>query len=123
MNPHLNVFTRYQRADHHEDQLTRAAMIVMRLVPAAREAFLNMISAPGLAQLGSTGEVDMQTSDVVGRGDYGGEISELVSVFLVPDEERGDAEVPVEGSPRGQRLDGVLRFGQDLIVVIESKVV
>src|SRR3954447_3035368 len=98
-------------------------MIVMRLVPAAREAFLRLIDAPGLAQLGSVGEVDMQTQDFVGHGDAGDEIKELISVFLAPDESREDAGDTVESAPRGQRLDGVLWYGQELVIVIESKVV
>jgi hypothetical protein len=40
-NPHLNVFEPYRELGRaHEDQLTRAAMIVLRLVPMAREALL-----------------------------------------------------------------------------------
>lgn len=123
VNRHLNVFTKYERTDHHEDQLTRAAMIVLRLVPAAREALLRLIEAPGLAQLPGPGEVDMQTGDVLGHGAEQ-EIGELVSVFLVPDERRApEPSGPVEASDRGQRLDGVIRFAPELIVVVESKVV
>jgi hypothetical protein len=43
----------------NEDQLTRAAMIVLRLVPLAREALMRQIGAPGLAQLASFGDVDI----------------------------------------------------------------
>ncbi len=123
MNRHLNVFTKYDRVDHHEDQLTRAAMIVLRLVPAAREALLGLVGCPGLAQLPSAGEVDMQTRAVLGRGDTGTEIDELVSVFLVPDEARSERDAEVMPSQRGQRLDGVLRFLPDLVVVVESKII
>ncbi len=35
---HLSVFLPYDRPPHHEDQLTRAAMIVMRTTPLARVA-------------------------------------------------------------------------------------
>ncbi len=122
MNRHLNVFIRYQRVDHHEDQLTRAAMIVLRLVPAAREALLRLIDAPGISQLASAGDVDMQTSEVIGQGDTQNELDELVSVFLVPDETREESDTEVVPSERGQRLDGVLRFLPDLVVVIESKI-
>jgi hypothetical protein len=122
MNRHLNVFTRYERVDHHEDQLTRAAMIVLRLVPAAREALLRLIDGPGLSQLPTAGDVDMQTSDVIGQGDSQNELDELVSVFLVPDETREEMDSEVVPSERGQRLDGVLRFPPDLVVVIESKI-
>jgi hypothetical protein len=37
---HLSVFVPYDRPPHHEDQLTRAAMIVMRTTPLARDALL-----------------------------------------------------------------------------------
>ena len=36
----MNVFLPYERPPHDEDQLTRAAMIVMRALPLARDAFL-----------------------------------------------------------------------------------
>lgn len=124
VNRHLNVFTRYSRPDHHEDQLTRAAMIVLRLVPAAREALLRLIDGPGLSVLSAPGEVDMQTAEVLAANADDVEISELVSVFLVPDERAAeDAPVEVVNAPRGQRLDGVIRFGSDLVVVLEAKVV
>lgn len=122
MNRHLNVFTRYERVDRHEDQLTRAAMIILRLIPAAREALLRLIDAPGLSQLPSAGHVDMQTSEILAQTDAEGELEELVSVFLVPDENRPDIAQEVVASERGQRLDGVLRFLPDLVVVIESKI-
>ena len=46
-NPHLNVFEPYRELSRgHEDQLTRAAMIVLRLVPLARETLLAAIGEP-----------------------------------------------------------------------------
>src|SRR4051794_15305228 len=111
MNRHLNVFTRYDRLpEHHEDQLTRAAMIILRLVPAAREALLRLIGGPGLAELNASGEVDMQTRDVLDRQSESDEIDELISVFLIPEEARREELREVSASSRGQRLDGVLRF-------------
>lgn len=40
INRHLNVFVRYDRPARYEDQLTRAALIVIRAVPLARDAML-----------------------------------------------------------------------------------
>ena len=49
-NPHLNVFEPYRDLGRsHEDQLTRAAMIVLRLVPLARETLLRAIGEPSQA--------------------------------------------------------------------------
>jgi hypothetical protein len=88
---HLNVFLPYERPPHHEDQLTRAAMIVMRAVPLARDALLARIGALPSARLPEP-ELDMQASHVRrppvlplnGAGTLS--LHRLISVFLSPDE-------------------------------------
>ena len=60
MDRHLNVFLPYERPPHHEDQLTRAAMIVMRALPLARDTLLARIGALPSARLPEP-ELDMQT--------------------------------------------------------------
>lgn len=50
-------------------------------------------------------------------------LNQLISVFLSPDEGLDLSAVQIGKRPREQRLDGVLRFGDELVVVIESKVV
>lgn len=45
MDRHLNAFLPYERPPHHEDQLTRAGMIVMRASPLARDALLGRLGA------------------------------------------------------------------------------
>ncbi len=123
---HLNVFLPYERAAHHEDQLTRAAMIVMRAVPLARDALLARIGALPSARLPEP-ELDMQTGQVLKPAALseadGLSLHRLISVFLTPDEGLDLSAAEIEERDRGQRLDGVLRFGDELAVVIESKVV
>ena len=46
----------------------------------------------------------------------------LISVFLSPDEGLDLSAAQIGKRPREQRLDGV-RFGDELVVVIESKIV
>jgi hypothetical protein len=118
MNIHLNAFHPYERAPWHEDQLTRAAMVVMRLMPETHDAFVRLASGTSASELPEP-EFDMQT-DQVQRGDK--LIEELISVFLTPDEDRGEETMPVASDPRRQRLDGVIRYGPRLVVVIESKI-
>ena len=126
-NPHLNVFEPYRELSRgHEDQLTRAAMIVLRLVPLARETLLHLIDEPSQSQLPDC-IVDMQATNIVDPSEEnlsGGRTQRgrLVSVFLTPDTEPFDIAEEITDIDRGQRFDGVLRFDPDLVVVIESKV-
>ena len=126
VNRHLSVFLPYDRPPQHEDQLTRAAMIVMRAVPLARDALLARLGAPTSAQLPEP-ELDIQTSLVmaaplVAEPD-GLVLQRLISVFLSPDEGLHLPEEKIAERAREQRLDGVLRFGDQLAIVIECKVV
>jgi hypothetical protein len=126
-NPHLNVFAPYSDLGRgHEDQLTRAAMIVLRLVPLARETLLRQIGERSLTQLPDC-TVDLQASHVVDPSEEGasnGKVQRgrLVSVYLTPDFEPPVIDEEVTDTDRGQRFDGVLRFDPELVVLIESKV-
>jgi hypothetical protein len=126
-NPHLNVFEPYRELSRdHEDQLTRAAMIVLRLVPLARETLLQAIGEPSQSQLPDC-IVDMQATNIVDPSEENlaaGQVERgrLVSVFLTPDIEPFDIADEITDIDRGQRFDGVLRFDPDLVVVLESKV-
>jgi hypothetical protein len=124
---HLSVFLPYDRLARHEDQLTRAAMIVMRAVPLARDALLARIGAPPSARLPEV-ELDMQTPYVAVPPPRGADaepfaLQELVSVFLSPDVGLDLSSGEIQERDGEQRLDGVLRFGGELAVAIESKVV
>jgi hypothetical protein len=114
---HLNVFLPYERPPHHEDQLTRAAMIVMRALPLARDALLARIGALPSARLPEP-ELDIQTRHVLkppalGEAD-GLSLHQLISVFLSPDEGLDLPQAEIAERVREQRLDGVLRFGDEL---------
>ena len=126
-NPHLNVFEPYRELGRtHEDQLTRAAMIVLRLVPLARETLLRAIGERSQSELPDCA-VDMQATYIVDASEEsatGGEVrrERLVSVFLTPDTEPEEPIREVTDTNRGQRFDGVLRFDPELVVLVESKV-
>jgi hypothetical protein len=126
-NPHLNVFEPYRDLGRgHEDQLTRAAMIVLRLVPLAREALLHEIGERSQSRLPDC-TIDLQAAHLVDPSEEGasnGKVQRgrLVSVFLTPDFEPPEIAGEVTDTDRGQRFDGVLRFDPDLVVLLESKV-
>ena len=124
-NPHINLFRPYEGSGAgHEDRLTRAALVVMKLVPLAEDAFLRLVAGVGLAEVGR-GTFDTQTRRLVeAEGDAEAEIERIVSVFLSPDESRDDMnEVEVVLDERGQRIDGTIRYGDHLLIAVESKLV
>lgn len=125
MDRHLNVFIPYERAPGHEDQLTRAAMIVVRAIPLARDALLARLGMPPSARLPDA-TVDMQTEHVIDQAvddESAPILRQLVSVFLSPDEGLDLSDMEIRERDRGQRLDGVVRFGDEAVIVIESKIV
>jgi len=125
MDRHLNAFRPYSLAETHEDQLTRAAMIVLRAIPLARTSLLGLLDAGRIEELPAP-DCDIQARNVGRELEVEGEtqvIGQLISVFLSPDEKVDfDAGQIVERELE-QRLDGVVRFGDELVIVIESKVV
>ncbi len=120
---HLSIFRPYDRDAKHEDQLTRAALIVMKLVPLAHEAFLGLSRSQRLSELPRP-RFDMQTEKLVplGTETEDPKIAELVSVFLGPHENlMGGSQDLNLASERRARYDGVIQYGMDLLIVIESK--
>lgn len=119
---HLSIFRPYEREAKHEDQLTRAALIVLKLVPLAHAAFLDVAQCRPLSNLPRP-LFNMQTEHLVSLDvdAEDPELAELVSVFLGPHENLvGEAE-PNLASERRARYDGVIQYGSELLVVIESK--
>ena len=125
-NAHLNFFRPYQD-ETHEDELTRAALVVMRLVPHALAEFLRRID-PGLSIAAlppvafdtQTTQLHPELSSCLGGGEQLEERQlKVVSAFLTP--EVDEVSIDVKPSGRTWRVDGVLRFGDRLAVVLESK--
>ena len=122
----LNYFNPYQRKSAwHEDQLTRAFLVVVRMVPLALSVLLDLIREQQIARgselkLPSTtellaNEVEIQTQknavpQTTGR---------LVSVMMT--DETWIPEGDVVASDRGARYDGILSFDPLWIIVIENK--
>ncbi len=123
MNPHLSLFKPYDREVRHEDQLTRAALIVMKYVPFTQDVFLEMLKEERLSSLPSP-RFDMQTGTLAKTETEGEdiEIKRLVSVFLTPREASMPSGVVDHTCTRNaRRYDGVVQYGAKLLLVIESK--
>ena len=123
MPSHMNAFAPYERkAPTHEDQLTRAFLIVLKASPLAHQAWLRLVDrahlrnkgggVPALHDLPAV-DVDTQT----GRVPDG--IARLVSVLQT--DERYFAEVDLKPSDRRQVLDGLVTYAPELAIAIENK--
>lgn len=123
MNLHLSVFRPYQRDAGHEDQLTRAALVVMKLVPLAHDVFLDLSAGARLGQLPAP-RYDMQTGRLAPPAEDDEDeprVDRLVSVFLGPHESLPSPDGVDMESSRSARYDGVLQYGSRLLLVVESK--
>ena len=120
-NPHLSIFRAYSKPPGHEDQLTRALLIVIKLVPEAHDALLGLIGEKALSELPPP-RLELQTETLIPPGSDSGTstVERLVSVFLTPDEGVDNLHA-VSKSDRRARYDGVIQYGSKLLVVLESK--
>jgi len=121
MHDTLNIFDPNKDIPaHHENQLTRAFLIVLRISPAAHQVWLSL-AAPHrrLYQLPRPWSFDTQRWQMFDSPREVTEPIDGVSVLLAADVQ------PVHGSvqttDRGQVLDGIVRYGDELLIVIETK--
>src|SRR5688572_16919839 len=110
---HLNYFFPYDRKNNdHEDQLTRAFLVLVRHVSLAEALFIDLVRAAQigrcaitplapLAMLGrGPSTVDSQVSSIPESTDH------LISVLLT--DEKWHPKAPIEISPRVARYDGLV---------------
>lgn len=128
MMDHINYFNPFKtKPGEHEDTLTRAFLVLVRLSPAMRAAFLEMIRAhqhekgcepsllvPSFALLGSA-TVDVRTQIERITETEGA----LVSVLIA--NEKYEHKGEIKGSDRKPVYDGLLTYTGRLVVVIENK--
>jgi hypothetical protein len=117
----LNFFEPFERLPpNHENQLTRALLLALRLSPIAHEAWLAG-AAPGrrLHEL-PVATFNTQRRAVRTESDTEDQVP-LVSVFLAPNRPLGE-DVIVKESDRQQVLDAVIEYGDALVMVVENKV-
>lgn len=128
---HLNYFEPYQsKAKWHEDQLTRAYLIVLRYSPSALFMFYDKIynSIANLAdkkrlqiEIPVISELDLTTVQFETQvTDLRNVVSNRLISVLITDE-KFEPAADVTSSDRGARYDGVISFSRDLALIIENK--
>ena len=127
-NTHLNVFHSYER-DHHENQLTRGLMILLKLSPTVFYSFYEYLretcnaipenvkdySLPSLYNKDvSDRAIDTQTS-------YMDLIADKLISVLITNERPESHDHKVKDSDRGRIYDGVISIGDEFIAILENK--
>jgi hypothetical protein len=117
----LNFFLPFRRLElHHENQLTRALLVVLRYSPLAHAAWLRL-AVPGRELYQLAAAVFRTQTRAVRYAEDTDEPADLVSVFLTPEAPLTGGAVLTE-SDRTQVLDAVIDYGGELLVVVENKV-
>ena len=122
---HLNIFNPYQIPGHHENQLTRAYLVLLKLSSHALFTFMEYcreshktlddekpISTNEFLEQGWKFETQRGNPEI--NSDY------LVSV-LITDSQIKTTEASIQSSERNAIYDGIITFGNNLTVVIENK--
>jgi hypothetical protein len=127
----LNYFFPYNsKSEWHEDNLTRAFLIVLRFSPVCLNFFYDyLLSEIREECLKSSLPFNLKTASEIDMGDVEiltqqssfpeGTTNQLISVFIT-DEKIQSANF-VESSSRSAVYDGLIRLGEDLLIVIENK--
>ena len=118
----MNFFLPFRRLEpNHENQRTRALLVVLRYSPMAHAAWLRLVAPERHLQQLPAAEFRTQTR-AVRYAEEEDEPADLVSVFLTPEAPLSGGDVVITESDRTQVLDAVVDYGGELLVVIENKV-
>ena len=120
----VNFFVQFESATAgHENQLTRALLVVLRYSPIALQVWLDLVKCERPLHSLSKPEFKTQSAMILHPDDIvtDGEQIQGISVWLAPDAPT-NINTQIVSSDRQQILDGVITFGTDLVIVIESKV-
>lgn len=130
---HLNCFEPYQsRPNHHEDQLTRAFLVVLKYSPTAMLRFYSYCVGDTLMRAGQEHldielphlhqvplqDIEMHTQ----RSRYEFNAAKILSV-LITDQSFNlvTAQEPIQISDRRAVYDGIIQIGSELILLLENK--
>lgn len=117
----LNFFEPFERLPpNHENQLTRALLLVLRLSPMAHQAWLARAAPERELHELAAAVYDTQRRAVRATVAADEQVP-LISVFLAPSAPLGEDAI-VRASERQQVLDAIIEYGEELVVVIENKV-
>lgn len=129
---HLNYFEPYKsKSSTHEDQLTRAFLVTLKLSPTTLLMFYDLVYS-SLIEIAAKKSIkivipsisELQFSDIDFKTQIASlemfEASQLISVLI--SDEIFKAKKPIKPSSRDAQYDGVISFGDDICMIIENKI-
>jgi hypothetical protein len=117
----LNFFSPFGRLPpNHENQLTRALLVVLRMSPMAHAFWLRLIAPEYALEQLPPAKFNTQHR-ALPAGDDVSEPVQLVSVFLAPEHSLSGTGLVTEDD-RDQVLDATIDFGGEQLVVVENKI-
>lgn len=120
MTSHLNFFVPFQSAPAwHENQLTRALLVVLRYSPMAHQAWLERVAPELRLHALPSAEFVTQRQRVLTSPTEGDAIRGI-SIWLAPDAKQ--ITTTLKPSDRQQVLDAIITYGSELVVVVENKI-
>ncbi len=125
---HLNYFEPYNGQEpYHEDQLTRAFLVVLRMVPLVQTTFIDLIRSYQICKkhkrvLPTLTEPQMKLDNIQTQVTSIND-SQGYLVSLLMTNKNWTSEIQIENVDRSARYDGVIYFDSDpkWILVIENK--
>jgi len=122
MTDPINFFEPYESLPpQHENQLTRALLVVLRYCPIAHQAWLSMVDpARKIHQLPHPA-FGTQRARILGEGSPGPTNAPIPGISVICAADPPAPGEVAEASDRAQVLDGIIRYSNDLVIVIESK--
>jgi len=123
MHDRLNFFEPWENLPpNHENQLTRALLVVLRCCPIAQQAWLSLIDSTLLLHSLPTPDFDTQRSTILRSEDQPTTHEPIKGTSVLCSADMGTNPLGVVlQSDRGQVLDGVVRYGDERVIVLESK--
>jgi hypothetical protein len=117
----LNFFQPFENLrPGHENQLTRALLLVLRLCPIAHEAWLSRLTGSKHLWELTDATFVTQRRQILMQEDPE-DLLPLISVFLTPEGSFDDSVVMAE-SDRRQVLDAIVTYPGEQVVVVENKI-
>jgi hypothetical protein len=123
MHDRLNFFEPWEGIPaYHENQLTRALLVVLRCCPIAHQAWLSLVDPKLMLHSLPRPSFDTQRGTIL-NDEVQATVEEPIKGIsvLCSADIPNDASGVVLGSDRRQILDGIIRYGDEIVIVLESK--